>query len=128
MLEFGRGCFWALQLVSIAVDPVCGHRPSASLDHRTAQAASMHPRAPAEPLGSSPRPQELASGRPKVEAFPLSTSRLVNLLSKDADPAVLVRRSVPPADYPGRMLSARFCPICGGFSQWTPRLAEVPQG
>jgi hypothetical protein len=102
--------------------------PPASLDCLEAQAAPTQPRAQPEHLGSSPRPQELASGRPKVEDFPLSTSRLVNLLSKDADPAVLVRRSVPPADYPGRMLSARFCPICGGFSQWTPRLAEVPQG
>ena len=87
--------------------------PSASLDCLKAQAAPTHPRAQPEPLGSLRWPQELASGRPKVEDFPLSTSRLVNLLSKDADPAVLVRRSVPPADYPGRMLSARFCPICG---------------
>ena len=49
--------------------------PSASLDHLEAQAAPTHPRAPPEPLGSLPWPQELASGRPKVEDFPLSTSR-----------------------------------------------------
>ena len=51
--------------------------------------------------------------------------RLVKLFSNDSDPAVLVRRSVPPADYAGHMLRSRFCPVCGGFSQWTPRLAEA---
>ena len=49
--------------------------PSASLDHLEAQAAPTHPRAQPEPLGSLPWPQELASGRPKVEEFPLSTTR-----------------------------------------------------
>ena len=48
---------------------------SASLDHLEAQAAPTQPRAQPEHLGSSPRPQELASGRPKVEDFPLSTNR-----------------------------------------------------
>ena len=49
--------------------------PSASLDHLEAQAAPTHPGAQPEPLGSLPWPQELASGRPKVEEFPLSTTR-----------------------------------------------------
>ena len=49
--------------------------PSASLDHLEAQAAPTQPRAQPEPLGSLPWPQELASGRPKVEEFPLSTTR-----------------------------------------------------
>ena len=49
--------------------------PSASLDHLEAQAAPTHPRAPPGPLGSLPWPQELASGWPKVEDVPLSTSR-----------------------------------------------------
>ena len=48
--------------------------PSASLDHLEAQAAPTHPRAQPEPLGILPRPQELASGRPKVQDFPLSTT------------------------------------------------------
>ena len=52
--------------------------PSASLGHLEAQAAPTHPRAPPEPLGSSPWPQELASGRPKVEGSPLSTARYEN--------------------------------------------------
>ena len=49
--------------------------PSASLDYLKAQAASTHPRAPPEHLGSPLWPQELASGRPKVENSPLSTTR-----------------------------------------------------
>ena len=36
-----------------------------------------------------------------------------------------VRRSVPPEEYVTKIMSAKFCPICGGFSQWTPRLAEA---
>ena len=49
--------------------------PSASLDCLKAQAAPTHPRAQPEPLGSLRWPQELASDRPKVEDFPLSTNR-----------------------------------------------------
>ena len=49
--------------------------PSASLDCLTARAAPTHPGAQPEPLGSLPWPQELASGRPKVEDSPLSTPR-----------------------------------------------------
>ena len=49
--------------------------PSASLDHLEAQAAPTQPRAQPEPLGSLPWPQELASGRPKVEDLSLSTTR-----------------------------------------------------
>ena len=49
--------------------------PSASLDCLKARAAPTHPGAQPEPLGSLPWPQELASGRPKVEDFPLSTTR-----------------------------------------------------
>ena len=49
--------------------------PSASLDCLKARAAPTQPGAQPEPLGSLPWPQELASGRPKVEGFPLSTTR-----------------------------------------------------
>jgi hypothetical protein len=49
--------------------------PSASLDCLKARAASTHPRAQPEPLGGSPWPHELASGRPKVEDGPLPTTR-----------------------------------------------------
>ena len=49
--------------------------PSASLDHLEARAAPTHPRALPEPLGGIPWPQELASGRPKVEDVPFSTTR-----------------------------------------------------
>ena len=48
---------------------------SASLDCVKARAAPTHPRAQPEQLRTLPRPQELASGRPKVDEFPLSTSR-----------------------------------------------------
>ena len=49
--------------------------PFASLDWLKARAAPTLPRAQPGPLGSLPWPQALASGRPKVEDFPLSTSR-----------------------------------------------------
>ena len=49
--------------------------------------------------------------------------KLVALYQNDAE--VYVRRKVEPDEYVRRMLSARFCPVCGGFSQWTPRLAEA---
>ena len=32
---------------------------------------------------------------------------------------------MPPDEYITRILTAKFCPVCGGFSQWTPRLAEA---
>ena len=43
--------------------------PSASLGDLKTQAAPVHPRAKPEPRGSSPRPQEHGSGRPKIEDF-----------------------------------------------------------
>jgi hypothetical protein len=43
--------------------------PFASLDHLETQAALTHPRVPPKHLGSSPWPQELASGRPKDFCF-----------------------------------------------------------
>ena len=49
--------------------------PSACLDHLKAQAAPTHLRAPPERPGSLRWPQEPALGRPKVEDFPLSTTR-----------------------------------------------------
>jgi len=48
---------------------------------------------------------------------------LVKRFKDDGD--MLVREKVPPAEYTKHMLEAKFCPICGGFSQWTPRLAEA---
>ena len=42
---------------------------------------------------------------------------LVGLYKDDSE--VLVRQSVPPDEYITRILSAKFCPVCGGFSQWT---------
>ena len=49
--------------------------PSARPVAPGAQAAPTHPRAPLEQLGSSPWPEQPASGRPKVEDSPLSTNR-----------------------------------------------------
>lgn len=48
---------------------------------------------------------------------------LVGIYKDDAE--VHVRQAVPPDEYVRRILSAKFCPVCGGFSQWTPRLAEA---
>jgi len=49
--------------------------------------------------------------------------KLVRMYGRDSE--VHVRKEVPPSEYVDRMLSAKFCPVCGGFSQWTPRLAEA---
>ena len=49
--------------------------------------------------------------------------KLVRMYGRDSE--VHVRQEVPPSEYVDRMLSAKFCPVCGGFSQWTPRLAEA---
>ena len=50
---------------------------------------------------------------------------LVMAFKDDPDADVVVKRQVDPVEYKQRMLQARFCPVCGGFSQWTPRLAEA---
>ena len=49
--------------------------------------------------------------------------QLVRLLEHDTE--LVVRRRVTLAEYHSYMTTARFCPVCGGFSQWTPRLAEA---
>ena len=66
--------------------------PSACLDCLKARAAPTQPGAQPEHLGSLPWPQELASGRPKVEDVPLSTSRLT--FSMEAVLRVLLKSSV----------------------------------
>ena len=48
---------------------------------------------------------------------------LVRMYEHDAE--VVVRRRVQKSEYQQHIRQARFCPICGGFSQWTPRLAEA---
>ena len=48
---------------------------------------------------------------------------LVEMFKTDAD--MVVRKEVPPAKYIEHIRTAKFCPVCGGFSQWTPRLAEA---
>ena len=79
--------------------------PSASLDHLEAQAASTHPKAPPEHLGSLRWPQEPATGRPKVEDPPLSTTRYdledahvlaLRLYTTDAFRRINTRRQRPP--------------------------------
>lgn len=49
---------------------------------------------------------------------------LVNFFSKSS-PDIFVRRAVPSNVYQEKIQTAKYCPICGGFSQWTPRLAEA---
>ena len=65
--------------------------PSASLDCLKARAAPTHPGAQPEPLGSLPWPQELASGRPKVEDSPLSTTRWIGTVSGPSSPQITVQ-------------------------------------
>ena len=71
---------------------------SASLGHLKAPAAPTQPGAPPPQRGGSPWAQHPASGRPKAEDLPLSTSRpvetaeraLTTLSTKDAAPVTLV--------------------------------------
>ena len=65
--------------------------PSASLDHLEAQVAPTQPRAQPEPLGSLPWPQEPATGRPKVEDSPLSTTRWIGTVSGPSSPQITVQ-------------------------------------
>ena len=74
-LEHQKLILEAPKLVEMASTLFEDSAPSASLDHLNAEAAPMHPTAKPEPLGSSPWPQEPASGHPKVEVVPLSTTR-----------------------------------------------------
>merc|ERR1712185_241643 len=70
--------------------------PSASLDHLKARAAPSHPGAPPEPLRSSPWPQEPASGRPKVEFSPLSTTRSTTSRLRALSPPAATPCAPPP--------------------------------
>ena len=84
--------------------------------------------------GAAPPPQEAPQPEPPPARDLLifyagwnydERMRLVKALSTDPDPEVLVRRQINASEFKRGMLRARFCPICGGFSQWTPRLAEA---
>ena len=50
-----------------------------------------------------------------------TTAQMQLVRMYEADTEVVVRRRVTRAQYVAHMTRARFCPICGGFSQWTPR-------
>jgi hypothetical protein len=50
---------------------------------------------------------------------------LVDAFAGDPDPSVLVVRSLNRSEYYRAMEVARFCPICGGFAPWTPRISEL---
>ena len=54
--------------------------------------------------------------------YPLRRA-LLDLYQNDTE--LLVRWRLPHDRYRAGLHRSRFCPICGGFSQWTPRLAEV---
>ena len=92
--------------------------PSASLDHPKAPAAPTPLTARPEQLGSLPRPQELASGRPKVEEAPLPTATR-HMMARhdssflDASAAALTR--LPP--------TALACPLAAGH-----RFNHPPEG
>ena len=85
------------------------------------------PRTPYAPALTAPPASQLAPAR-SLLMFYAGWNYGVRMelvgIYKD-DPEVLVRQSVPPDEYVQRILSAKFCPVCGGFSQWTPRLAEA---
>ncbi len=72
-LTFAASLHKARQLVKTCHTPGATTAPHAPRPVAPrAQAAPTHPRAPPQHLGGLPWPQELASGRPKVEDAPLS--------------------------------------------------------
>ena len=87
------------------------------------------PRTPLAPrLSPVPPPGSAPDGQRSLLLFYAGWNygvrmELVELYRNDAE--VFVRQKVAPSEYVTRMLSAKFCPVCGGFSQWTPRLAEA---
>ena len=50
---------------------------------------------------------------------------LVNYFRRRPDPEVLAVQKISPSNYSVHMQAARFCPVCGGYAQWTPRLTEA---
>jgi len=46
-------------------------------------------------------------------------------LSYSPSPRVLVRESLPADQYLEAMQTARYCPVCGGYAPWTPRVSEL---
>ena len=65
----------AWQLVESAACPVSRTAPHRPPCHLTARGSATHPRALLQQRGGLPCPQQLASGRPKDEASPLSSTR-----------------------------------------------------
>ena len=43
--------------------------------------------------------------------------QLVELYKDDPSPQIYVRSSVPADEYVTKIRQAKFCPVCGGFSQ-----------
>ena len=81
------------------------------------------PRTPyAPPLATLPAPgTALGSGRPLLLFYAgwnyAVRMQLVELYKDDPSPQIYVRRSVPPDEYVAKIRQAKFCPVCGGFSQ-----------
>lgn len=52
--------------------------------------------------------------------------QLVATFARDMrDPTVLIVRNLSQSRYVHANQRARFCPVCGGFAPWTPRIAEI---
>ena len=51
--------------------------------------------------------------------------KLVNYFRRRPDPEVLAVQKISPSNFSVHMQDARFCPVCGGYAQWTPRLTEA---
>ena len=84
---------------------------------RTGYAKNLHPKSVSS--GESPRTLLMFA----VGWNYGTRMRLFDIYHNDSE--VFVRRKRDYNDYIRHLKIAKFCPVIGGFSQWTPRLAEV---
>ena len=61
----------------------------------------------------------------RISVRPSTWQALVKALGQSSDAEVLVRAAIDAETYAASLRRSRYCPICGGFAPWTPRIPEV---